>query len=178
MWTSRWYWRCRGSNPRPSKCESDALPLSYIPLALPGVGSDSPSRLSWHFRRLVWTFISEFARLPVIGRHKFSANAMFVISLEQIMQGNTSSLYSSVAEHWSCKPGVESSILSGGRSAHVHLFSVRISVQFCTETDKPFFSGSLPTHHQASLAQWQSTGLVNQGSWVQTSQEALTLLSI
>jgi hypothetical protein len=24
------------------------------------------------------------------------------------------SLYSSVAEHWSCKPGVESSILSGG----------------------------------------------------------------
>ena len=24
-------WRCRGSNPRPSKCESDALPLSYIP---------------------------------------------------------------------------------------------------------------------------------------------------
>ena len=26
----------------------------------------------------------------------------------------TKSLYSSVAEHWSCKPGVESSILSGG----------------------------------------------------------------
>ena len=25
------------------------------------------------------------------------------------------SLYSSVAEHWSCKPGVESSILSGGK---------------------------------------------------------------
>ena len=24
-------WRCRGLNPRPSKCESDALPLSYIP---------------------------------------------------------------------------------------------------------------------------------------------------
>ena len=28
--------------------------------------------------------------------------------------GETTSLYSSVAEHWSCKPGVESSILSGG----------------------------------------------------------------
>ena len=26
----------------------------------------------------------------------------------------------------------------------------------------------------ASLAQWQSTGLVNQGSWVQTSQEAIS----
>jgi hypothetical protein len=25
-------WRCRGSNPRPSICETDALPLSYIPL--------------------------------------------------------------------------------------------------------------------------------------------------
>ncbi len=25
-------WRCRGSNPRPSVCETDALPLSYIPL--------------------------------------------------------------------------------------------------------------------------------------------------
>ena len=24
-------WRCWGLNPRPSKCESDALPLSYIP---------------------------------------------------------------------------------------------------------------------------------------------------
>jgi hypothetical protein len=24
-------WRCRGSNPRPSDCGSDALPLSYIP---------------------------------------------------------------------------------------------------------------------------------------------------
>ena len=24
-------WSCRGSNPRPSKCESDALPLSYNP---------------------------------------------------------------------------------------------------------------------------------------------------
>jgi hypothetical protein len=24
-------WRCRGSNPRPSVCETDALPLSYIP---------------------------------------------------------------------------------------------------------------------------------------------------
>jgi hypothetical protein len=27
-------WRCRGSNPRPSVCETDALPLSYIPLVL------------------------------------------------------------------------------------------------------------------------------------------------
>ena len=27
----------------------------------------------------------------------------------------TSSLYSSVVEHWSCKPGVESSNLSGGK---------------------------------------------------------------
>jgi hypothetical protein len=26
------YWRCRGSNPRPSVCETDALPLSYIPI--------------------------------------------------------------------------------------------------------------------------------------------------
>jgi hypothetical protein len=24
-------WRCRGLNPRPSVCETDALPLSYIP---------------------------------------------------------------------------------------------------------------------------------------------------
>ena len=24
-------WRCGGSNPRPSACEADALPLSYIP---------------------------------------------------------------------------------------------------------------------------------------------------
>jgi hypothetical protein len=29
---------------------------------------------------------------------------------------------------------------------------------------------------KASLAQWQSTGLVNQGSWVQSSQEAVFLL--
>ena len=27
-------WRYGGSNPRPSKCESDALPLSYIPISL------------------------------------------------------------------------------------------------------------------------------------------------
>ncbi len=27
-------WRCRGSNPRPSLCERDALPLSYIPFLL------------------------------------------------------------------------------------------------------------------------------------------------
>ena len=33
------------------------------------------------------------------------------------------SLYSSVAEHWSCKPGVESSILSGGmKSKRLHRF--------------------------------------------------------
>jgi hypothetical protein len=30
-------WRCRGSNPRPSVCETDALPLSYIP---PGISKE------------------------------------------------------------------------------------------------------------------------------------------
>ena len=35
---------------------------------------------------------------------------------------DTDSLYSSVAEHWSCKPGVESSILSGGSFVDVLTF--------------------------------------------------------
>ena len=37
--------------------------------------------------------------------------AFFPKSSQKLVMG---SLYSSVAEHWSCKPGVESSILSGG----------------------------------------------------------------
>lgn len=31
--SSKCYWRCRGLNPRPSACEADTLPLSYIPIA-------------------------------------------------------------------------------------------------------------------------------------------------
>ena len=30
--TQKISWRCRGLNPRPSACEADALPLSYIPM--------------------------------------------------------------------------------------------------------------------------------------------------
>lgn len=40
--------------------------------------------------------------------------------------GETLSLYSSVAEHWSCKPGVESSILSGGSSFFVLQIKLKI----------------------------------------------------
>ena len=41
------------------------------------------------------------------------------------------SLYSSVAEHWSCKPGVESSILSGGSELIIKLVK-QISINFLT----------------------------------------------
>ena len=40
---------------------------------------------------------------------------------------DTDSLYSSVAEHWSCKPGVESSILSGGMKSKSSPFCVASS---------------------------------------------------
>ena len=94
-------WRCRGSNPRPSKCESDALPLSYIPtggwgwvmkwnFTQPGSG-DEGGHDSWHR-----------CRGPCHG-----------------------CLYSSVAEHWSCKPGVESSILSGGKGIPIQSLFLR-----------------------------------------------------
>ena len=38
------------------------------------------------------------------------------------MSSDYEGLYSSVAEHWSCKPGVESSILSGGSEVILILF--------------------------------------------------------
>ena len=31
----KYFWRYRGLNPRPPKCESGALPLSYIPYIIP-----------------------------------------------------------------------------------------------------------------------------------------------
>jgi hypothetical protein len=34
FWRVKKIWRCRGLNPRPSVCETDALPLSYIPSCL------------------------------------------------------------------------------------------------------------------------------------------------
>ena len=43
----------------------------------------------------------------------------------------TVSLYSSVAEHWSCKPGVESSILSGGSELIIKLVK-QASTNFLT----------------------------------------------
>ena len=45
--------------------------------------------------------------------------------LGRCLEGGATSLYSSVAEHWSCKPGVESSILSGGMTiVNFGLFAV------------------------------------------------------
>ena len=55
---------------------------------------------------------------------KFSS---IFLTIYYILVGQTylRSLYSSVAEHWSCKPGVESSILSGG-SEQIINFTVSI----------------------------------------------------
>ena len=39
------YWRCRGLNPGPLACEASALPLSYIPIAIP-IPSPWPSSSS------------------------------------------------------------------------------------------------------------------------------------
>ena len=55
---------------------------------------------------LFYLFIKNFKRLIQIHMHFSVAKNKQPFPIE--------SLYSSVAEHWSCKPGVESSILSGG----------------------------------------------------------------
>ena len=102
-----------------------------------------------------------------------------------------------MAEHWSCKPGVESSILSGGSEVILILFDtsstgirrVLMIKHYLQWYLTPLSAQSIGTQrclwacwicwslcsHGASLAQWQSTGLVNQGSWVQISQEATLL---
>ena len=86
-------WRCRGSNPRPSKCESDALPLSYIPF-----------------------------------------------DTEDFLRPGSS-----------CRRG-------------------QLKVKAQDHTIHP--TGVLKPGQEASIAQWQSTGLVNQGSRVQISPRA------
>ena len=89
-------WRCRGSNPRPSKCESDALPLSYIPF-----------------------------------------------DTEDFLRPGSS-----------CRRG-------------------QLKVKAQDHTIHP--TGVLKPGQEASIAQWQSTGLVNQGSRVQSSLEAASI---
>ena len=112
-------WRYGGSNPRPSKCESDALPLSYIPTVswLNSSKSDIPVHIQLFFPWLRHTCVQQEA------------------SIAQWL------------EHWSCKPGVRSSILCGGSCpafvcSPIFSFPNTIRLQWSC------------THGKASLAQW------------------------
>ena len=77
-------------------------------------------------------------------------------------------LYSSVAERWSCKPKVMSSILIGGKIFFVISAGKKQNQACCIHPVKIFTLVLM----KASIAQWQSVGLVNQRSWVQSSLEA------
>ena len=69
-----------------------------------------------HVHSKVDFFFSNFAFLQV--------NSMLLVQFYFSSINRYRSLYSSVAEHWSCKPGVLSSILSGGIAFFLYIQNI------------------------------------------------------
>ena len=155
-------WRCRGSNPRPSKCESDALPLSYIPtgrwgwvmklnFTQPGSG-DEGGHDSWHRCRgqVMDASIAQWQSTGLVNQgsrvqsslearvslfNPFFSDQWAKAPFENWHLHWHVGLFSSVVEHWSRKPGVVSSNLTGGKSQYIlhREFQTRMRLTRCAQ---------------------------------------------